>query len=191
MGFKEDEVNPNCWPLCSLCVLWQSTGVSKKMKLILTVGLFVAFVCCGRVQRQETSIDDFLQKERHRSKIVKAVEKDVAVAEVLKDDRDRDVRMNADVNPKDREVQNDRAATRVLTNDFSPCTNQKFEGYYCNVETKKSFGCGFGLRSLCWRSCDAATEANCKNYYDWCAVDVGTCTYDKNCEVGVYAPCWY
>jgi len=153
------------------------------MKLILTVGLFVAIVRCGRVQRQETSID-VLQKERHRSKIVKAVEKDVAVAEVLKDDRDRVVRM-------DREVQNDRAATRVITNEFSPCTNQKFEGYYCHVETKKSFGCGFGLRSLCWRSCDAATEENCKNYYDWCAVDVGTCTYDKNCEVGVHAPCWY
>merc|ERR1719348_177927 len=123
---------------------------------------------------------------------------DAEDSEVLKDDHN--LRMNADadadadVNPKVRdnaaEVQNDRAATRVITNKFSPCP-LRHKGYYCHVETKRSFGCGFGLRSYCWRSCDADSEKNCKAKYKWCAVDVGTCTYDKNCEVGVHVPCWY
>merc|ERR1712215_173877 len=116
-------------------------GKILKMKLILTVGLLVAIVHCGRVQRDNAS-----------------------------------------------EMQKDRAATDLVY-QINPCP-QKWKGYFCHVDTKRSFGCGFGLHSYCWRSCDAAKEENCK-VYDWCAVDVGTCKNDKNCEVGVHAPCWY
>ena len=71
----------------------------------------------------------------------------------------------------------------IVGGNGDPCP-LKFKGYYCNFEKQTSYGCGVGLRSVCWKSYTSYGTVG------WCVVAAaGACTYDTRCRVATWLPC--
>jgi len=85
-----------------------------------------------------------------------------------------------------------------LGDSGTPCPHD-FDGYYCDLSVKRSFGCADN--SHCWRSvgmCRCVDNlggmdgyGKCKEntWSTWCYVDAGGCTYDSNCLIATTLPC--
>jgi len=97
------------------------------------------------------------------------------------------------------ELQNNRAdadikrqSQSVIGSDDSGNCPKKFNGYWCDTKYGRSYGCGYFIWHLCWRSCKNETGCDLNGRDGWCPF-LGQCTKGqayRHCDK-VKEPCYW